>query len=207
MYPLYGMAEATVMISGGTRGAGHVTRRVSRSELGNHNVREPAGDADTQFVVGCGRAVVGERIAIVDPGSFVRLGTDRVGEVWVGGPHVAQGYWRNAAATHATFAAQIVGEPELWLRTGDLGFLDDTGELFITGRIKELVIIRGINHYPQDIERTCRTAIRRCARTAGRCSRCRATAATKSWSWCRRSSACTGAASTLPTWSAASARR
>jgi acyl-CoA synthetase (AMP-forming)/AMP-acid ligase II len=154
MYPLYGMAEATVMISGGTRGAGHVTRRVSRSELGNHNVREPAGDADSQSVVGCGRAVVGERIAIVDPASFARLGTDRVGEVWVGGPHVAQGYWRNASATHATFAAQINGEPEYWLRTGDLGFLDDAGELFITGRIKELVIIRGINHYPQDIERT-----------------------------------------------------
>jgi len=81
MYPLYGMAEATVMISGGTRGAGHVTRRVSRSELGDHNVREPACDADSQFVVGCGRAVVGERIAIVNPESFARLGTDRVGEV------------------------------------------------------------------------------------------------------------------------------
>lgn len=154
MYPLYGMAEATVMISGGTRGAGHVTRPVSRAELGNHNVREPVGSTDTQQVVGCGRAVAGERIAIVDPVSFARLGTDRVGEVWVGGPHVAQGYWRNAAATRATFAAQIAGEPELWLRTGDLGFLDDAGELFITGRIKELVIIRGINHYPQDIERT-----------------------------------------------------
>ena len=155
MYPLYGMAEATVMISGGTRGAGHVTRTVSRAELGNHRVLAPRRDDDCQIVVGCGRAVVGERIAIVDPASCARLGPDRVGEVWVGGPHVAQGYWRNEAATLATFSAQIDGEPgERWLRTGDLGFLDEAGELFITGRIKELIIIRGINHYPQDIERT-----------------------------------------------------
>lgn len=155
MYPLYGMAEATVMISGGTRGAGHVTRAVSRTELGNHRVVAPRREDDTQIVVGSGRATVGERIAIVGPANCSRLGPDRVGEVWVGGPHVAQGYWRNEAVTHATFGAQIAGEPgEHWLRTGDLGFLDQRGELFITGRIKELIIIRGINHYPQDIERT-----------------------------------------------------
>jgi acyl-CoA synthetase (AMP-forming)/AMP-acid ligase II len=155
MYPLYGMAEATVMISGGVRGAGHVTRAASRAELGNHRVLAPRGAEDSQTVVGCGRAVVGERIAIVDPASCRRLGPDRVGEVWVGGPHVVQGYWRNEAATLSTFSAQIDGEPGTsWLRTGDLGFLDDAGELFITGRIKELIIIRGINHYPQDIERT-----------------------------------------------------
>jgi acyl-CoA synthetase (AMP-forming)/AMP-acid ligase II len=154
MYPLYGMAEATVMISGGMRGAGHVTRAVSRSELGNGRVYPPTGQADSQIVVGCGRAVVGERIAVVDPKSFDRLGADRVGEVWVCGPHVAKGYWRNDVATRETFAAQIVGDPACWLRTGDLAFLDDAGELYITGRIKELVIVRGINHYPQDIERT-----------------------------------------------------
>lgn len=155
MYPLYGMAEATVMISGGTRGAGHVTRAVSRTDLGNHRVLAPRRDDDCQIVVGCGRAVAGERIAIVDPASCARLGPDRVGEVWVGGPHVAQGYWRNEAASLSTFSAQIDGEPGTsWLRTGDLGFLDEAGELFITGRIKELIIIRGINHYPQDIERT-----------------------------------------------------
>ena len=67
IYPMFGMAEATVLISAGARGAGHVTRRVSRSELGNHRVAAPADTADSQTVVGCGRAVVGERIAIVDP--------------------------------------------------------------------------------------------------------------------------------------------
>ena len=133
VYPMFGMAEATVLVSGGARGAGHVTRLVSRAELGNHRVRPAADKADSQPVVGCGRAVAGERIAIVDPGTFARLDSDSVGEVWVGGPNVAQGYWRNEAATRATFAAQIDGEPDFWLRTGDLGFLDDDGELFITG--------------------------------------------------------------------------
>ncbi|MGA9502231.1 MAG: fatty acyl-AMP ligase [Pseudolabrys sp.] len=154
MSPFYGMAEATVMISGGVCGTGHVARAVSRSELGNGRVCSPAEQADSQIFVGCGRAVVGERIAIVDPKNLDRLGVDQVGEVWVCGPHVAKGYWRNEVATRETFTAQIDGDPACWLRTGDLAFLDDAGELYITGRIKELVIIRGINHYPQDIERT-----------------------------------------------------
>jgi acyl-CoA synthetase (AMP-forming)/AMP-acid ligase II len=154
MNPFYGMAEATVMISGGVCGTGHVARAVSRSELGNGRVCSPAEPADSQIFVGCGRAVVGERIAIVDPKNLDRLGVDQVGEVWVCGPNVAKGYWRNEVATRETFTAQIDGDPACWLRTGDLAFLDDAGELYITGRIKELVIIRGINHYPQDIERT-----------------------------------------------------
>ena len=155
MCPMYGMAEATVLISGNERGAGHIVKNVSRTALGNHRVAPPHGDDDDQRVAGCGRALAGERIAIIDPAACRRLGTDRVGEIWVGGPHVAQGYWRNEAATISTFRAQIDGEPGLhWLRTGDLGFMDGSGELYITGRIKELIIIRGINHYPQDIERT-----------------------------------------------------
>lgn len=154
VYPMFGMAEATVLVSAGPRGAGPVVRQVSRAELGNHRVVALADTADSQSVVGCGHAVTGERIAIVDPNTLARLDADRVGEVWVSGPNVAQGYWHNETATRETFAAQISGEPGQWLRTGDLGFLDDDGELFITGRIKELVIIRGVNHYPQDIERT-----------------------------------------------------
>jgi len=78
-----------------------------------------------------------------------------VGEVWVGGPHVAQGYWRKPEATADIFAARIPTESaDPWLRTGDLGFLDANGALFLTSRIKDLIIIRGVNHYPQDIERT-----------------------------------------------------
>jgi acyl-CoA synthetase (AMP-forming)/AMP-acid ligase II len=168
IYPAYGMAEATVLISAGRRGAGPVTRRLSRDGLQQHRAVAAldAGDAgDAQMVVGCGRALAGERIAIVDPASRRRLATDRVGEVWVAGPNVAGGYWRNAEAAAAVFGAHIAGEADdsedgkaegdkAWLRTGDLGFVDDAGELFITGRIKEVVIIRGANHYPQDIEDT-----------------------------------------------------
>jgi acyl-CoA synthetase (AMP-forming)/AMP-acid ligase II len=155
-FPAYGMAEATLLIAGGDRGAGHVTRTVSRSGLQRHAVGVPVDQADIQTLVGCGRALAGERIAIVEPESRGRLPADAVGEVWVNGPNVARAYWRNAEATSSNLTAHIAGEVDAanWLRTGDLGFLDATGELFITGRIKDLIIVRGINHYPQDIEHT-----------------------------------------------------
>lgn len=154
IYPAYGMAEATLLISGGTRGGGHVTRNVSRAALQAHAAEAPADPGDAQLVVGCGRALTGERIAIVNLESRQRLAADRVGEIWVSGANVARAYWRNDAATREELNAKIAGEDGRWLRTGDLGFLDHTGELFVTGRIKDLIIIRGINHYPQDIERT-----------------------------------------------------
>lgn len=163
-YPCYGMAEATLMISGGRRGAGPTTRAHSRQGLRQGRVLDAATD-DCQIVVGCGRAVAGERIAIVDPDSARRNPPLAIGEIWIAGPHVARGYWRNAEATASAFGATIAGEGEAcWLRTGDLGFCDAAGELFITGRIKDLVIIRGVNHYPQDIEDTvqhCHPALRR----------------------------------------------
>jgi acyl-CoA synthetase (AMP-forming)/AMP-acid ligase II len=170
IYPAYGMAEATVLISAGRRGAGPVMRPLSRDGLQRHRALPPLDAGDAQTVVGCGRALAGERIAIVDPTTRERLGADRVGEIWVAGPNVAGGYWRNAEAAAAVFGARIAGEEnageadEGWLRTGDLGFIDVAGELFITGRIKEVVIIRGANHYPQDIEDTaqsCHPALRR----------------------------------------------
>ncbi len=165
IYPAYGMAEATVLISAGKRGAGAVMRRLSRDGLQRHRAEPPQEGGDEQVAVGCGRALIGERIAIVDPETRRRLEPDRVGEVWVAGPNIAGGYWRNPEATEAVFGARIEGEAGAeWLRTGDLGFLDAAGELFITGRIKEVVIIRGANHYPQDIEDTvqsCHPALRR----------------------------------------------
>jgi acyl-CoA synthetase (AMP-forming)/AMP-acid ligase II len=159
-FPAYGMAEATLLISGGSRGAGHVTRTVSRSALQAHEVTAPADTADAQTLVGCGRALAGERIAIVEPDDGKRLPVGRVGEVWVNGPNVARAYWKRQEATETGFEARIDGEDDgaNWLRTGDLGFLDQAGELFITGRIKDLIIVRGINHYPQDIERTVQAA-------------------------------------------------
>lgn len=155
-FPAYGMAEATLLIAGGSRGADHVTRAVSRSGLQAHAVRAPLDETDVQTLVGCGRALAGERIAIVDPDRCRRLPPDQAGEIWVNGPNVARAYWRNTDASMINLNAQIADEDKQakWLRTGDLGFLDEASELFITGRIKDLVIIRGINHYPQDIEHT-----------------------------------------------------
>jgi acyl-CoA synthetase (AMP-forming)/AMP-acid ligase II len=153
-FPAYGMAEATLLISGGRRGAGHVTWTVSRSRLQVHAVAAPLDQADVQTLVGCGRALVNERIAIVDPDSCEQLPTEQVGEIWASGPNVARYYWKNPEASETNLNARIAGADDgaNWLRTGDLGLLDASGELFITGRIKDLIIIRGINHYPQDIE-------------------------------------------------------
>src|SRR5262249_1606041 len=154
MCPLYGMAESTVLISGGGRGAGTVVRTVSREAFQRHRVAVPAGRDDAHRVVGGGREIIGQRIAIVDPETRRRLAADHIGEVWVGGPHVCKGYWSNPDTTRSTFQARIEGEDESWLRTGDLGFIDEAGELFITGRIKDVIIVRGINYYQQHIENT-----------------------------------------------------
>ncbi len=155
MYPAYGMAEATLQISGGRRGGGVVSRSVSRAALRGGKVVAPKNGEDAQVLVGCGRAVVGEEMAIVDPESRRRLPADAIGEIWLRGPHVAAGYWRNEAATAEVFGAVIAGEGGApWLRTGDLGFLDEAGEIYITGRIKDVIIIYGNNHYPQDLEAT-----------------------------------------------------
>jgi acyl-CoA synthetase (AMP-forming)/AMP-acid ligase II len=156
IFPAYGMAEATLLISGGSRGAGHVIRSVSRAGLQAHRLAAPVSDADTQVLVSCGRALVGEQIAIVDAASRRRVPVGEVGEIWVSGPNVSRGYWNNPEASKAALQGTIMGEQDggSWLCTGDLGFVDEKDELFITGRIKDLIIIRGINHYPQDIEHT-----------------------------------------------------
>ncbi len=155
MYPGYGLAEATLMVAGGKRGAKPLIRGVSRAALQRGNITEPANTGDKQLLVGCGHNVPDTQVAIVDPETCHRVPDLRVGEIWVRGANVAQGYWGNAAATEETFHARIAGESDqIWLRTGDLGFVDENGALFITGRIKDLIIIRGVNHYPQDIERT-----------------------------------------------------
>jgi len=154
-YPAYGLAEATLVVTASRRGAGPVILEASRAALQKGRVVAPATPQDAQTWVGCGSALEGVRMAIVDPDTCRRLGPDTVGEVWVNGPTVTKGYWRNPGATAAVFGARIADEgPDAWLRTGDLGFVASSGELFITGRIKDLIIIRGMNHYPQDIEST-----------------------------------------------------
>lgn len=163
-YPSYGMAEATATVTAGRSWAGPTFLTLDRRALESQRV-EPAEDADdaTITLVGCGRTMPDQDLRIVDPDTHQPCAPDEIGEIWVSGPSIAQGYWDNPEATKATFKAQIVGERERkYLRTGDLGFLRG-GKLFITGRLKDLIIIRGINHYPEDIEHTvmgCHPAVR-----------------------------------------------
>lgn len=154
-YPCYGMAEATLLISGGDGPAAPVTQTVSRQELERNRVREvSAGEEGALTLVGCGRALPGQKIVITHPDTLNECSPEAVGEIWVSGPSVARGYWGRPEETAEFFAAHLAGTGEgPFLRTGDLGYLRD-GELFVTGRLKDLIIIRGHNYYPQDIERT-----------------------------------------------------
>ncbi len=155
-HPTYGMAEATLMISGGLHGGKPRLWSVSRRSMQeDHHAVDAAPGERAQVLVGCGKSLLNERIAIVDPESMEQLAAGHIGEIWVHGPLVAQGYWNRPDATEEIFRGQIKGgDGSFWLRTGDLGCLDDTGELYITGRIKDIIIVRGSNYYPQDIEMT-----------------------------------------------------
>jgi acyl-CoA synthetase (AMP-forming)/AMP-acid ligase II len=154
-FPTYGLAEATLLVSGGPMNRKPPSLTVSPSDLEQHRVTiVPEGTPGGIQLVGCGGVALGQRIAIVDPQSAALCPEDTVGEIWVHGPSVAQGYWRKPAESAETFGAMVTSSgPEPFLRTGDLGFIHG-GELYITGRLKEMIIIRGLNHYPQDIEMT-----------------------------------------------------
>jgi len=167
-YPCYGLAEATLMVSGGYVHQLPVVRTFdSRSLAEGHVVDCPPEDQYARALVSCGQCVPDQQIVIADPEKMVRCPEDRIGEIWVSGPSVAQGYWRKPEATEATFRAYLKDTGEgPFLRTGDLGFIKD-GELFVTGRIKDLIILRGVNHYPQDIEYTVQESHPRLRRDAG----------------------------------------
>jgi acyl-CoA synthetase (AMP-forming)/AMP-acid ligase II len=155
-YPCFGLAEATLFAAGGEPGAGPSVRRLRPEPLEEGRAEETAeAESGGQELVGCGRAWLGQRLEVVDADTAKPVEPGRVGEIWIAGPSVAQGYWGNAAATESDFRARLAGEPEAgpFLRTGDLGFLLG-GELFVTGRLKDLIILRGRNLYPQDIELT-----------------------------------------------------
>lgn len=153
LHPCYGLAEASLIVSGGKKAAPPVTLSVQRKALENNLVRKAHwGDRGSQMLVGCGKVAGGQRLVIADPQSSMECRPNQVGEIWISGPSVAQGYWNRPEVTRREFFAYLAGTKEgPFLRTGDLGFLDD-GELFVTGRLKDLLIIRGRNYYPQDIE-------------------------------------------------------
>lgn len=151
-YPAYGLAEATLKVTGRTWNTSGC-RCFSRRELGEGVVREAGPGPDAVQLVSCGRASGGMEVAIVDPEKLARAEDGKVGEIWVAGPSVAAGYWQGQGEAPAAFAESLLDEEARFLRTGDLGFIHDD-ELFVVGRTKEVVIVRGVNHYPADLERS-----------------------------------------------------
>ena len=153
--PAYGLAEATLLVSSTPVGKEPIILKLEANELEQGKVVLASPESSyVREAVSCGPLVCETTVAIVDPDSLARCDDNEVGEIWVNDPGVAHGYWQRPDATREAFETQIADEGATrYLRTGDLGFLKD-GELYITGRIKDLIIIRGTNHYPQDIEWT-----------------------------------------------------
>ncbi|WP_375233938.1 AMP-binding protein, partial [Pseudomonas savastanoi] len=141
----YGLAEATLYVAGGKRGKGIPSLRLNAQAL----ARNVAELGDGQPVMSCGTGQPGHGVLIADPATLQVLDENRIGEVWASGPSIAHGYWRNPEATAKAF---VQHDGQTWLRTGDLGF-QRHGELYITGRLKDMLIVRGHNLYPQDIEK------------------------------------------------------
>ncbi|HSG44058.1 MAG TPA: AMP-binding protein, partial [Anaerolineales bacterium] len=154
-YPCFGMAESTLIVSGGDGPSELRTLTVDRRSLERDKVEVASANNDNALtMVNCGKPIIDQRILIVNPNTVKECAADEVGEIWVSGPSVARGYWSLPDETEKTFNGYIADTNEgPFLRTGDLGFLHE-GDLFITGRLKDLIIIYGSNHYPQDIEIT-----------------------------------------------------
>ena len=152
-FPCYGLAEATLMVSGGPRDVPPTVVHAAASALEQQIVEDaPPGDAHACSLVGSGARIPGQRVVIVAPEERKACPDGRVGEIWVQGPCVAAGYYGQPEATRKVFGARLASTGEgPFLRTGDLGFLRD-GQLFVTGRLKDLIIVRARNYYPEDIE-------------------------------------------------------
>jgi acyl transferase domain-containing protein/acyl-CoA synthetase (AMP-forming)/AMP-acid ligase II/acyl carrier protein/predicted alpha/beta-fold hydrolase len=154
-YPCYGMAETTLIVSGGEKNGLPPVKTVNRERLQENKVVTDASEKSITLV-GCGTTIADQAIAIVNPDTLNECADNEIGEIWVSGHSVTQGYWQKSDLTDYTYY-NYLHERGPFLRTGDLGFLAD-GELFVTGRLKDLIIIRGRNYYPQDIEATVENA-------------------------------------------------
>jgi acyl-CoA synthetase (AMP-forming)/AMP-acid ligase II/aryl carrier-like protein len=148
-YPCYGMAETTLLITGGRK----LTIAKTASLNGNGDICPAATSNSLPEKVSCGFPRFDQQILIVDPEQLTPCLDGQVGEIWTAGPSVARGYWQRPEETETTFRARLASGEGPFLRTGDLGFVS-SGELFVTGRRKDLIIIRGRNYYPDDLEQT-----------------------------------------------------
>jgi natural product biosynthesis luciferase-like monooxygenase protein len=155
--PCYGLAEATLLVSGGGPHRGRI-HQVDSIALTRGEVRPAVDGASASLLVSCGEFEDGNHVAIVDPETGRRARHGTIGEIWIAGPSVTDGYWNSPEETTAVFGARIAESDDgPFLRTGDLGFVVD-GELVVTGRLKDVIILRGANHYPQDVEAAVETA-------------------------------------------------
>jgi acyl transferase domain-containing protein/acyl-CoA synthetase (AMP-forming)/AMP-acid ligase II/acyl carrier protein len=161
--PGFGLAEATLKVCALPRAEPTRFAHVRSDELARHRVvLGTPGVPGVQAIVGCGWGQVDNRFLVVDPETGALSTEAAVGEIWFAGPSVAQGYWNRPEETAATFHAKLPSGDGPFMRTGDLGFMR-AGEVFVTGRVKDMIIVRGLNHYPQDIELTvekCHAALR-----------------------------------------------
>jgi acyl-CoA synthetase (AMP-forming)/AMP-acid ligase II len=157
-YPCYGLAEATLLITGASKPDLPVTKIVEAQPLEDRRVVSAQEASETtKELVSVGSASTNHTLKIVDPASLTECESDTIGELWIHAPIVAQGYWRQSERTTDIFGAQLPGDDRMYLRTGDLAFIDE-GEVYIAGRLKDMIIIRGANHYPQDLELTAENA-------------------------------------------------
>ena len=154
-YPCYGMAETTLIVTGGRRMADPIIRSFDRNELVQHRVVPIAADhEDARNLVGCGQVLPDEEVLIVNPETLQSLPDDKIGEIWINSPSCGVGYWQRPEESIETFGARLNPDNgKAYVRSGDLGFMD-RGELFVAGRLKDIIIVRGVNRYPQDIEST-----------------------------------------------------
>lgn len=155
-FPCYGMAETTLLISGTPLGRAPVFRPVDAAGLERGELLPADDQAPVRTLVSSGVVREDFDVRVVDPETLEQLPDGQVGELWVKGGSVAAGYWAHPVSTKETFDAGIAGtqgpDASGWLRTGDLGVLDG-GELYVTGRLKEMILINGRNLYPHDVER------------------------------------------------------
>ena len=153
--PCYGLAENTLIVTGGSRSSLPIVRHFDTDALSKNIALEVSQNSDAlvSSLVGSGVPVSDQVVVVADPESCRPLKDCQIGEVWISGDSVAQGYWRKDELSLSTFNGNLEGSQKSYLRTGDLGFFHQ-GELFITGRRKDLIIVRGQNHYPQDLEAT-----------------------------------------------------
>ncbi|MFK7765955.1 MAG: aminotransferase class I/II-fold pyridoxal phosphate-dependent enzyme [Mariniblastus sp.] len=154
-YPCYGMAETTLIVTGGKKTEPPIVRPFNKHDLVEHRVvRVSSDDKNARSLVGCGKVLEEEEVLIVHPETRRTLPDDKIGEIWIDSPSSGQGYWKRPDVTKETFQARLNPDNgKNYVRSGDLGFMDK-GELFVTGRLKDMIIVRGVNRYPQDIEAT-----------------------------------------------------